>query len=139
MPTPMSPQRRRYTVRVLLFMASYALILFGVNAFFDHSHPRGLSALAAAVLPALPILGVFWAIGRLLVEERDEYLRAQLVRQSLIATAFALAVATVWGFLESFDQVPHAPAYYAAVLWFGGLGLGGCVNALAARGEDLSE
>ena len=52
------------------------------------------------------------------------------VRQTLWATGFALSVATVWGFLESFDLVGHIDAYYIAVLWFGGLGLGSCMNKL---------
>ena len=87
----------------------------------------------AAVLPALPIIGIFGAIGRYLVEEQDEYVRMLMVRQTLWASGFALSVATVWGFLESFDLVGHVDAYYVAVLWFGGLGIGACINKLTAR------
>ena len=53
-----------------------------------------------------------------------------MVRQSLVASGFALSIATIWGFLESFDLVDHIDSYYVAVLWFGGLGLGSCVNKL---------
>jgi hypothetical protein len=127
----MSPAYRRYTVSIVLLMSAYALILFGVNAFFRNSAPSGVSALLAALLPSLPIIGVFVAVGRLLVEDRDEYRRSLLVRQCLIATAFALAVATAWGFLEDFGQVRHMPGYWATVLWFAGLGVGGCINALS--------
>jgi len=131
-----SPAMRRYTQRIVLLMSGYVAILFGVNAYFDNSHPTGLSAFAAAILPALPIIGVFAVIARLLVELRDEYLRVMLVRQILIATGFMLSVATAWGFIEAFGLAPHVEAYYAAILWFGGLGLGGCVNAwLERRGE----
>ena len=118
-----------------MLMTGYVLALFGVNAYFANSSPAGLAAYAAAVIPALPIIGVFFVIGRLLVELRtDEYVRMLMVRQTLIATAFALTVATVWGFLESFDLAAHFEAYWFAVLWFGGLGLGGCANALIERG-----
>ena len=72
--------------------------------------------------------GIFAAIGRYLVEEQDEYVRMLMVRQTLWASGFALSVATVWGFLENFDLVGHVDAYYIAVLWFGGLGLGACIN-----------
>ena len=41
-----------------------------------------------------------------------------------------LSLATIWGFLESFDMVRHIPAYYVSVVWFGGLGVGACVNKL---------
>ena len=128
-----NPAMRRYTVSVSLLMAGYVLALVGVNAYFENGPPSGVAAYAAAVLPALPIIGVFFVIGRLLVELKDEYLRMLMVRQTLFATAFMLSVATVWGFVESFGLAPHAEAYWAAVLWFGGLGVGGCLNALIER------
>ena len=124
---------RRYTMRLLTVMTIYVVTLIGVNLWFKHAPPTGALAYVAAILPALPIIAVFVVIGRLLVELRDEYVRMLLVRQSLIATGFALSVATAWGFLEDFLNVPHMPGYYAAVLWFGGLGLGGCVNAVLER------
>jgi hypothetical protein len=122
--------QRRYNLSVILLMTGYVLILVGVISFFQNSAPTGLSAYAAAVLPALPIVGVFFVMGRYLVDERDEYLRQRVVRQALIATGFALSVATVWGFLESFRLVPHVDAYYIDTLWFGGLGLGTCIDKL---------
>ena len=67
------------------------------------------------MLPALPIIGIFGAIGRYLVEEQDEYVRMLMVRQTLWASGFALSVATIWGFLESFDLVGHVDGYYVAI------------------------
>jgi len=130
--------QRRYNRSVLLLSLAYALILFGVITFFKNSSPTGLSAYAAAILPALPIIGVFFAMGRYLVDEQDEYLRMLTVRQTLWASGFMLSVATIWGFLENFDLVHHIDAYYAAVLWFGGLGLGACINklTLGSSGRD---
>ena len=133
-----NPAQRRYNRSVLLLSLAYALILFGVITFFKNSSPTGLSAYAAAILPALPIIGVFFAMGRYLVDEQDEYLRMLTVRQTLWASGFMLSVATIWGFLENFDLVHHIDAYYAAVLWFGGLGLGACINklTLGSSGRD---
>jgi hypothetical protein len=132
-----NPAFRRYTWSVVLLMTGYVLILFGVNAFFDHGAPTGVSAYLAAALPALPIVGVFFVIGRLLVDlKTDEYVRMLLVRQTLVATAVSLTVATVWGFLESFDLAPHLEAYWFAVLWFAGLGVGNCANAFFERGAS---
>ena len=130
------PARRRYQTSVLLLSAGYALLLLAVTAWFRHGSPTGAVAYLAAILPALPIVGVFVVLGRYIVEERDEYQRLLLIRQALVATGFALSVATVWGFLESFDLVTHVPAYAVAILWFGGLGLGSCWNKLAERGEQ---
>jgi hypothetical protein len=125
-----NPAQRRYTISVLLLSVAYMLILFGVITFFKNSNPRGASAYVAAVLPALPIIGIFFAMGRYLIDEQDEYVRMLVVRQTLWASGFALSIATIWGFLENFDLVGHVDAYYAAVLWFGGLGIGSLMNRL---------
>lgn len=126
-----NPAQRRYNLRVLGFSALYGATLIGaVYAFRHHLIAAPLNWIAA-VLPALAIIGIFVTIGRYLIEERDEYLRQLMVRQTLWASGFALSIATVWGFLESFDLVGHVEAYYVAVLWFGGLGLGACANKLA--------
>ncbi len=106
------------------------MFLFGAVYGFKHHLLSGGAAYVAAVLPALPIIGIFTAMGRYLVEEQDEFVRVLMVRQTLWASGFALSVATVWGFLENFELVPHVDAYYIAVLWFGGLGLGACINRL---------
>jgi hypothetical protein len=125
---PITPEMKRYTVRVILLMASYVAALIGANLFLQNNPAPRLSAYAVALLPALPIIGVFVTIGRLLHELRDEYVRMLLVRQALVATGFALSVATAWGFLEDFGFLPHVPGYWAAIIWFSGLGVGGCVN-----------
>ena len=119
--------------RVIALSLIYAALLFGAVYLFIHHLLSGPVAYVAAVLPALPIIGIFLVIGRYLVEETDEYLRDQFVRKALIATGFALSIATAWGFLENFDLVPHVYAYYAAILWFAGLGLGSCFNIFQAR------
>ena len=67
---------------------------------------------------------MIWAMGLLLREESDEYLRARLVQQSLIATGFMLTVATLYGFLNTFDVAPRVDAWAVFPLWALGLGLG---------------
>lgn len=124
---------KRYVRDTLIVMTGYVVTLLGVTRYFHHAHPTGPVAYIAAILPALPIVAVFALIGRYMIEEQDEYLRMLLVRQSLVATAFAMTVATIWGFLENFRLVPHVDAYFAAILWFAGLGFGSGVNALWAR------
>jgi hypothetical protein len=132
-----NPAQRRYNRSVLLLSLAYALMLFGVITFFKNSSPTGLSAYAAAILPALPIVGIFAVMGRYLADEQDEFVRMLTVRQTLYASAFALSIATIWGFLENFDLVGHIDAYYVAVLWFGGLGIGSCINKLTiGSGRD---
>ena len=131
---PSNPALRRYTRTIIVLSIAYAVLLIGAEYLIRHAVRGGPLAYVVALLPALPIVGMFAAIGRYLIDERDEYLRLLRVRQSLIASGFALTAATVWGFLESFGLVTHLDAYWVAVAWFGGLGLGDCVNrALAGR------
>ena len=129
---PLTPAKRRYNRSVILLSAGYALCLFGVISFFRNGPPTGVSAYAAAILPALPIIGIFFALGRYLVDESDEYVRMLMVRQTLWASAISLSIATIWGFLESFNLVGHVESYFVAVLWFGGLGLGALINRLTS-------
>jgi len=120
----------RYNWRVIWLGLLYAAFLIGAVYGFKHQLISGAFAYIAAVLPAVPIIGIFGAIGRYLVEEQDEYVRMLMVRQTLWASGFALSVATVWGFLESFNLVEHVDAYSVAIVWFAGLGLGACINKL---------
>ena len=125
---------RRYNARVVMLSALYALLLLGAVYGFKHHLLVGAFAWIGGVLPALPIVGIFVSIGFYLVEESDEYLRMMMVRQTLWASGFALSIATVWGFLESFELVAHVEAYWVSILWFGGLGLGSLANRLSMRG-----
>jgi hypothetical protein len=125
-----SPAVKRYNRRVIVFWLVYVAALFLAIYAFKHQLIDGPVAYLVAILPALPIIGVFAAVGRYLVEEQDEYLRMLMVRQTLWATGFALSVATSWGFLENFGLVEHIEAFYIAVIWFLGLGLGALMNKL---------
>ena len=125
-----TPASQRYNWRVIWLSLLYAIFLIAAVYGFKHALvPRPLQY-PVAVLPALPIIGIFGAIGRYLVEEEDEYVRMLMVRQVLWASGFALSLATVWGFLDSFDLVGRADGYYVVIAWFFGLGLGGIYNRL---------
>ncbi len=134
----MNPSQKRYVRRVLVSMTCYIITLSIALHYVGKGHATGPLAYFLAVLPAVSVMGVFWAVGRLLVEEQDEFQRLLLVRQSLVATAFALSIATAWGFLEAVGLAPHVDSYFIAILWFAGLGVGSLVNwlTLGASGGD---
>ena len=125
-----SPAWKRYNWRVIWLSLLYGAFLLPAVYGFKHQLVPHSVAWLVAILPALPIIGIFVAIGRYLVEEQDEYVRMLMVRQTLWASGFALSVATVWGFLENFGLVGHVEAYYISVLWFFGLAIGAIVNKL---------
>lgn len=122
--------QRRYMKRVAVFTFLY-LVVLGIMTFALEQgdvHPALRTFLA--LLPGFAVVGIFWSVGRLIVEEQDEFLRMLVIRQSLIATGVALCAASVWGFLESAEVVQHLDAYWWAVAWFFGLGIGAAANRL---------
>jgi hypothetical protein len=125
-----TPAWKRYNHRVIWLSLLYAAFLLPAVYGFKHNLVPGQLKYMVAILPALPIIGIFGAIGRYLVEEQDEYVRMLMVRQILWASAFTLSIATTWGFLDNFGLVGHADGYWIVILWFFGLGLGGIYNRL---------
>ena len=122
--------QRLYIKRVMVFASLYLVVIaLQVSFLDDGDQPLAVRA-GLSLLPGLAICGVFWAIGRLILDEKDEFIRMLIVRQTLIATGFALAIATVWGFLEVGEVVPHIPAYWFAVAFFFGQFVGAVSNRI---------
>lgn len=122
------PAQRRYARRVTIAMAVYVVGLLGARYLIERGGVSEPLAFALALVPGLAVAGLFYAVGMLIVEQTDEFLRMLLVRQNLIAVGFALSLASIWGFLEAFDLVPHVAAFYIVVLWAAGMFLGAVVN-----------
>ena len=127
---PRNPAARRYMIRVAVAMTVYVLGLIGANYLIENELVAGPLAWAVAVLPGLAIAAVFYAVGMLILEQKDEFLRMLLVRQNLIATAFAMSIVVVWGFLEGFGLVGHVAGYLIVVLWAAGLFIGAVSNRI---------
>jgi hypothetical protein len=124
-----SAATRRYLIRMAVLMTLYVILIFAAGWTFRHTAITGVAAYALAIAPALPIIGVFWAVMRLLVEEPDEFIRMLQVRQCLVATGFCLTVMTIWEFLQNYDLVPPGHGGFgAAFFWFLGLGIGAAYN-----------
>lgn len=123
--------QRRYNLRIGAASGLYIVLLAVEQRFMGAAAGPALRYLLAA-LPALPVMGFFIIIGRYLAEERDEYLRARMVAQSLWATGLTLAAATLWGFLEE-AGLRHLPMYFAAIGWFLALGLVAILQKAAGR------
>jgi len=121
---------KRYNWRVIWLSLAYAVALIGAVYTFKHHLVGPPFAYLVAILPALPVIGLFAAIGRYLVEEQDEYVRMLMVRQTLWASGFALSAATVVGFLQNFALIEPIDGYWIVVVWYFGLGVGGIANKL---------
>jgi hypothetical protein len=122
-----SPAMARYNQRMLVAGAIYVVGLFGAVWAHDELGARGATAFLFAFAPSVGVLMMVWAMARLVSEETDEYLRYRYVRASLFGLGGLLTLATVWGFFEQFDLVPHAPTWLAVPIFAIGLGFGNCL------------
>jgi hypothetical protein len=122
------PAVRAYLRRFAITMTLYVVAVAAASVLSDLV--EGPLLWATAVLPALPLLALFWIMGRYLAELTDEYLRMLEVRKALVATGLTLAVTTVLGFLEIYAGLAHMPLFFVPVIWFGGLCAGGIVNSI---------
>ncbi len=122
----------RYNRRFGWWSVAYVVLLFLAIYANKASHPLGLLAWPVAILPALAVLGMVWTMARYILEEDDEYLRQRQIMAGLIATGITLSTATIWGFFELFQLVPHIQMFWIFPLWAIGLGLGQMV--LKVRG-----
>ncbi|GAA0737781.1 hypothetical protein [Sphingomonas japonica] len=137
----MSPKEanRRYLRRFFPSMGVYVVLLLGSNRIQHWYQPTGAALFALAILPALPILAVIWALGMAVIEQPDEYIRLKLVKSMLIGTAILLAVTTVWSFLEDAGVVPPKPIHLAFPLWCAGMFLGQCFIWMQERAAGTGE
>ncbi|QWC56702.1 hypothetical protein F7D01_05970 [Erythrobacter sp. 3-20A1M] len=130
----MSPAITRYTRRFVIASLAYMLGLGLAVTIADRADLSRGESFLIALLPVLPIFGMIWTMGRYLVEEDDEFLRHRAIMASLIGLGLVLTLGTFWGFLESFEVVPHVDAWWVFPAWAMGMGVGQCWMALSDRG-----
>ena len=123
-----SPAMGSYNRRMLIASGIYVVGLFGAIWANDTLGADGMLAFLFAFLPSVGVLAMVWAMGRLVADETDEYLRHRYVRSSLFGLGTLLTLATIWGFFEQFDLVPHAPTWLAVPIFAIGLGIGNCLR-----------
>jgi len=114
----------RYNRRILFASFLYVIGLGGALMLFRDSQVSKPVAALLSLMPTLPVFGIIWAMGRYIIEESDEYLRARTVNAALVATGLLLAIATFWGFLTTFGVAPDVPMWAAVPVWCFGLGIG---------------
>ena len=113
---------RKYVVRTMAFMSGYTAVnvaaIFG--AFDDIASPVAAWALALTV--SGPVVGQIWATLSLM-RESDEFVRAVVAKQFILAAGAAMALASVWGFGESYADAYHLPAWIIYPLFWACFGV----------------
>lgn len=125
-----SGPNRRYLLRLAGACVVFGLAVAAARHLAADKLGDGPLLWGLAIIPGLAMLGIFYAFGMLIMEQRDEFVRMLVIRQVVIGTAIALCFATIWGFLEEFGLVEHIYAYYVAVAWVVGFAVGGLVNRI---------
>ena len=106
-----TPAGRRYVLRTFAFMVPYVAICVAMMTTDAFDGVMGRPAgwvLAAAV--AAPVVGQIWAT-LALMRESDEFVRAVTAKQFILAAGMAMAIASVWGFGESYADAYHLPGW----------------------------
>lgn len=117
-----TPAGRRYVVRTFAFMAPYVAInVAAILGAFDEIYGRP-QAWALALAVSAPVIGQIWATLSLM-NESDEFIRALIARQFILAAGLAMAIASVWGFGESYAGAFHLPAWLIYPLFWACFGV----------------
>ncbi|MBT8098966.1 MAG: hypothetical protein KJO82_04410 [Gammaproteobacteria bacterium] len=125
-----SQPNRRFLVRLGISVTVLVVSVVAARHFIGQGLVGGPLVWVLALIPGLAMVGIFYAYGMLILEQKDEFIRMLVIRQLIIATGVALSFATIWGFLEQFGVVAHIYSYYVAIAWIVGFGFGGLVNRI---------
>ena len=125
-----SKPNRRFLIRIYSSAAVVVLSAVAAEYLIKHGLVEGPLVWVLALIPGLAMVGTLYAIGMLIIEQKDEFIRMLILRQLIIGTGIALSFAAVWGFLENFGLVDHIYPLYFVAAFFGGFGFGGLVNRI---------
>jgi len=134
-----TPAGKRYLRRFFPMIIAYVVVLFAATYAIDLYKPQGAALIVLAILPALPIIGVLIVIGAYLLEERDEFLRQQVVTAMTFGTGVVLSAATMLGFLQIGHVIDHVDVFWAFPLWCAAWGLAQCWLSLRDRMAGAGE
>lgn len=129
-PNPSRAAMKRYVWRLMAVMTVYAGALVGGQFGMQAGLLGPQAAVAIALVCGLCIALTFVIMGRLMIETEDEFMRLLFVRQTLIASGFALSLAAIHGFLSDFDIIGQIDAYWWPVLFFAGQFIGQVANRM---------
>lgn len=125
-----NPVQRRYVGRMIPISLAYVATVMLASWIIPDDAAATPLTVAVALVPALATSGFIWAMARYIAELTDEYVRMLEVRKMLVATGLTLALASGWGILELFTDVPRVPLFYVFPVWCLGLAVGSLVNRL---------
>jgi len=114
--------------RMILLSAAYIAAVMLASWLIPDDAAATPLTVGIALVPALATSGFIWAMASYVADLKDEYVRMLEIRKMLVATGLTLALASGWGILELFTDVPRVPLFYVFPVWCLGLAVGSMVN-----------
>lgn len=119
---PATTAQRKYVIRTLAFIGGYvAIMVAAIFGAFDEIQGTP-AAWALALTVTAPIVGQIWTT-LAVMRESDEFVRAVMAKQFILAAGISMALFTAWGFAESFADAPHAEGWLIYPLFWASLGV----------------
>ncbi len=114
---------RRYLRRTAVATALYLVTVFLTFHVFYHGKLALPAALALAMVPSIPILGIIAIVALYLKEEKDEFQRELFIQSLLWGAGSTLALTSFWSFVHLFAHFPPPDGFHVFVLFWLGVGL----------------
>src|ERR1700742_243532 len=106
-----SPVQRNYIRRMAITMAAYLILTYICTWTVHHLHPSRPVIYLLALVPTLAVVKMLHNVALYLQEQKDEYLRAQLIRAILVGVTVTLAASSFSDFLVSYDHGRGLPPF----------------------------
>ena len=101
---------RRYQIEVVVAMLIYLLLMLAIVPVL-RTQPPLPERVTLAILPALPVVWVMWAVIKYL-GRADELQRRVLIESLAIAAGVTAFLSLSYGFLEDMAGFPHVPLWW---------------------------
>ncbi|TWB41932.1 hypothetical protein [Nitrospirillum pindoramense] len=106
---------RQYRIGSAASMFVYCLSIAVIN--WSGLNIQGPLLVLAVLVPPASIAVQLWLTLRFMGRV-DEFMRALTAKRFIVAAALSFIVASTWGFLEVFLNMPHVPGFMVyAVFW----------------------
>jgi hypothetical protein len=127
---------RNYLRRMVATVVAYLVLTYICTWTVHHLHPSRPVIYLLALIPTLAVVKMLHNVALYLQEQKDEYLRAQLVRAILVGITFTLVASSFSDFLFSYDHGRGLPPFTLFTICWVVTGIAQSVQSHRNRVQD---
>ena len=131
-----SQAERNYLRRMATTAAAYLVLTYICTWTVHHLHPSRPVIYILALIPTLAVIKMLHNVALYLQEQKDEYLRAQLVRAILVGITATLVASAFSDFLVSYDHGRGLPPFTLFTICWVVTGIAQSVQSVRNRVRD---